>query len=64
MKFMSGIQKKINIDLLNDKFHMNDLIKQIKIIIKTPNKKLCYESTAHGFLDLLKYANQNYYQLD
>ena len=40
---------------------MNDLIKQIKIIIKTPNKKICYESAAHGFLDLLKYSHEKLY---
>ena len=31
---------KIDINLLNDQFHMNDLIKQIKIIIETHYNKL------------------------
>ena len=53
---------KINIDLLNDQFPMNDLIKQIHIIINTTNDKLCDKAAKNGLLDLLKYAHGNGYK--
>jgi hypothetical protein len=40
---------------------MNDLIKQIKIIIETPNDKICSYFSSIGNLELLKYAHEKSY---
>ena len=58
-KFVLKNKDKINIDLLNDQFQMNDLIKQINIIIETPNDKICSYFSSIGNLELLKYAHEN-----
>ena len=55
---------KIDMDLLNDQFPMNDLIKQIKIIINTPINKLCTYYSTIGDLELLKHAHENRYPWD
>jgi hypothetical protein len=52
-------KNKINIDLLNELFPMNDLIKQIHIIINISNNYLCENACIYGFLNLLKYAHKN-----
>jgi len=52
-KFIIANKDKINMDLLNDLFHMNDLIKQIKIINDTPDDKLCSYYSSIGNLELL-----------
>jgi hypothetical protein len=60
-KFIFGNKDKININLLNDLFPMNDLIKQIEIIIDDTfpsynTYKLCCKAASNGYLDCLKYA--------
>ena len=51
---------KINMDLLNELFNTNNLIKQLKIIIDTPsNNELCYYYSSIGNLELLKYIYEN-----
>ena len=72
--FVLENKDKINIDLLNDQFQMNDLIKQINIIIETPNDEICdksaeygykwdesttYNAAKNGHLECLKYAHEN-----
>ena len=52
---------KINMDLLNELFHMNDLINQIKIIINTHINKLCNYYSSIGNVVLLKHAHKNGY---
>ena len=49
---------KINMDLLNDQFHMNDLIKQIRNIISIPFTMWCNHYSSIGDLRLLKYAHK------
>lgn len=58
-KFIIGNKDKINMDLLNDLFHMNNLINEIKIIINTPYNKLCSYFSSIGNLELLKYYHEN-----
>ena len=58
-KFIFDNKNKINIDLLNDLFPMNDLIKQIEIIINktfpTYNTyKICCKAASNGYLDFLR----------
>ena len=52
---------KVNMTLLNEKFVMNDLLKQIKIIINTSNDKICSIAALYGLIDLLKYTHKNGY---
>ena len=67
-KFVFDNKDKINMDLLNDQFPINDLIKQIKIIINTPINNLSNICSSHGYLDLLiyihKYGNSYYWDID
>jgi len=55
---------KININLLNDQFHMNDLIDKVKNIIETSDEKMCGYFASVGNLELLKYAHENGYSWD
>jgi len=50
---------KININLLNDQFPINDLINEIKIITEIPDEKLCANFAFNGHLELLKYTHEN-----
>ena len=58
--FIFKNKDKINMDILNDLFLMNDLIKQIKIIINTPNENLCSVIAENRYLNCLKYAHENH----
>jgi len=60
-KFVFENKEKIDVKLLNEQFQVNDLIKQIKIIIETPGNKLCYMTSDSGFLNLLKYVHEKLY---
>ena len=52
-------QDKINMDLLNGQFLINSLVNEIKIIIDTPNDKLCGKFSSIGNLSLLKFVHEN-----
>jgi hypothetical protein len=59
-KFIFGNKDKINMDLLNDLFSMNDLIKQIEIIIDYtfPSYniyKLCCKVASNGYLETIDF---------
>ena len=57
--FVINNKDKINMVLFNDLFSMNDLIKQIKIIVETQNDKISSYFSSIGNLELLKYAIEN-----
>jgi len=59
-----GNKDKINMELLNELFPMNDLIKQIQIMIDTLDNNICYVAAGNGYLDLLKYAHNHSYFWD
>ena len=63
-KFVLENKDKINMVLLNEQFHMNDLINQIKIIIETSNDKISSYFSSIGNLELLKYAHEHNYSWD
>ena len=48
-------KRDIDINLLNETFPMNNIVKQIISIIKTINN-VCCVTACHGYLDLLKYG--------
>jgi len=56
-KYIIKNKDKINMNLLNDLFTMNDLINEIKSIIETPDR--CYYFVLIGHLECLKYAHEN-----
>jgi hypothetical protein len=63
-KVILDIKDKIDMNLLLDKFHMNELVEQIKIIIDMPNNKICSYLSSIGNLELLNYAHEKGYLLD
>ena len=62
--FVINNKDKINMVLFNDLFSMNDLIKQIKIIVETQNDKISSYFSSIGNLELLKYAHKHNYSWD
>ena len=58
-KYILKNKNKIDIDFLLDQFPMNDLVKQINIIIETPKIKWCSYFSSKGNLELLKYYFEN-----
>ena len=58
-KCMLKIKDEIDIDLLNEEFPMNDLVIEIKTIIKMPWSKLNSYFSLIGNLELLKFSYEN-----
>jgi hypothetical protein len=48
------MEHTLDTELLNELFPMNDLIKQVQLIIKTIDNNICYVAAENGYLDLLK----------
>ena len=55
-KFVLENKDKINMNLLNDQFPMNNLIKQIKCF---NSDNICASLAKNGYLECLKYAHEN-----
>ena len=60
-KFVFENKEKINIDLLNDQYQMNDLIKQIEYF---NSDNICASLAKNGYLECLKYASENGCSMD
>ena len=62
-KFIIDNKNKINMDSLQDYFHMDDLMKEIKSIIDTPDDKLCSYFYSIQNFEYFKYVHENGYKL-
>jgi len=62
--FIIKNKNKIDVEFLNEQFPMNELIPEIKIIIKTLDKDICNYFSSVGNLECLKYCHENGYLWD
>ena len=62
--FIIKNKDNINMDILKEQFPLDDLIDEIKIIVETPDNKICDYFSSVGYLELLKYAHENGWEWD